>query len=341
MRKAFAALYGSFIANLALTALGVLAALGLTEGLWLIVDRPVTSPLFLAAIAFSCAVSGWRWGMVATIVSAFAIDYFFVPPAFNFAGDFDEIARITVFTIEGSGLCWLIAVRQKAVAALERSEEQLRALTTRQQELREEEQKRISLEIHDELGQALTGLKMEVHLMTREMEKQNAEAASDVVPRLIGFEGQIDSTISTIRRIATQIRPSIIDDFGLVAAIEWQTKDFERRSGIACTFDSAFDSLDTSHPESEISIFRIVQEALTNISRHSKANEVAIAIASVDGNATITIQDDGIGIDVSQAARQPSLGLLGMRERARLIGATLDIVNGKGTTIILTLPRIQ
>ncbi len=183
----------------------VALALGLTEALWLLVDRPISSPLFLGAIVVNGWFCGWRWGLFTAILSACAIDFFFVPPIYRFAGDFDEIARLAVFTIEGAGLCWLIEIRRRAVVETQKTQDELRALSSRQETLREAEQKRIALEIHDELGQALTGLKMEVHLLRRSVEAQGEHVSKPmVVEKLADLTEQIDSTMSTIRRIATE-----------------------------------------------------------------------------------------------------------------------------------------
>lgn len=317
----------------------VAAALGVTTAMTFWVDRPFASPLFLGAIILSGWLCGWRLGILMAVLSAFVIDYFFVPPLHNFNGDFDELARIAIFTAEASVVCWLIENRRSAVREMRQSEEQLRALTSHQQTLREDEQKRIALEIHDELGQALTGLKMDVNLLGRSLAAGGAASSGAIVnAKLSEFERQIDGTIATIRRIATELRPSVLDDLGLIAAIEWQAKDFSRKVAL-CSVTAPDTDLNISDKEST-AVFRIVQEALTNISRHANASEVEIVIEQIEGSTIVTVRDDGVGIDLANG--QPrSLGILGMRERARLIGGTLDIFNGNGTTVMLTLPASE
>jgi signal transduction histidine kinase len=315
----------------------VCAALGLTMLVSFLIDRPVSSPPFLGAIILSGWLCGWRAGLLASVLSAFAIDYFFVPPLHQFSGSFDDVARVSVFTAEGAIVCWLIEIRRSAVLEMRRTQERLRALTSRQQTLREDEQKRIALEIHDELGQALTGLKMDVNLLGRNLAvRGQADPGALVGQKLAEFERQIDGTIATIRRIATELRPSVLDDFGLVAAIEWQATEFSRKGSVQCTVSASEAELNISD-EASTAVFRIVQEALTNVSRHANASQAAIMIELLEGNTIVTVHDDGVGIDLRQGQSR-SLGIIGMRERARLIGATLDIFNGNGTTVRLTLP---
>ena len=319
----------------------VASALGLTETIWLIVDRPISSPLFLGAIILSAWLCGFRFGIFAAIISALVIDYFFVAPIYQLRFDFDEVARLLVFTAEGTALSWLIEVRRKAVEEIKSTGEKLRALTIRQQTLRETEQKRIALEIHDELGQALTGIKMDVHWLNRTIEEQPGDVPKEILSeKLADLLVQMDTTISSVRRIATELRPSILDDFGLIAAIEWQAKEFERKSGVECLVTTDTDSLDLSS-DANTAVFRIFQEALTNVIRHAKATTVMVEIDSSSTGTTMRVEDDGVGIDLGSVGKKTSLGILGMQERARLIGGTLEITereNG-GTAIGLSIPR--
>ena len=319
----------------------VLTALGLTEAIWLIVDRPISSPLFLGAIMLTAWLCGFRLGVFAAILSAVAIDFFFVPPLYDLSIDFDEVARILVYIAEGSALAWLVDVRQAAVEEIKSTGEQLRALTTRQQTLRETEQKRIALEIHDELGQALTGIKMDVHWLNRTIDEHRGDVPKALInDKLAELLTQIDESISSVRRIATELRPSILDDFGLIAAIEWQAKEFERKSGVECLVNSDTDSLGLSS-DANTAVFRIFQEALTNVIRHANAKTVLVEIDTSDLGTTMRVEDDGVGIDLLSLGHTTSLGILGMQERARLIGGTLDITkrqNG-GTTIGLNIPK--
>ena len=326
--------------RLIVTILLVAAALGMTEMIWLIVDRPISSPLFLGSIMLTAWLCGSRCGFFAAVLSAFVIDFFFVPPTFQFTGEFDEVARLILFTAEGSALSWLIEVRRDAVEEIKNTGEKLRALTVRQQSLRETEQKRIALEIHDELGQALTGLKMEVHWLNRTIDERPGDVPKQLLTDKLGeLLSVIDTTISSVRRIVTEIRPSVLDDFGLVAAIEWQAKEFERKSGVECLFSADSDLLDL-HSDANTAVFRIFQEALTNVARHSHASRVSVDINLTDRGVVMDVEDNGVGIESKGSNATHSLGILGMQERARLIGATLDITRGTagGTLVRLALP---
>ena len=319
----------------------VLVALGLTSLLWLAVDRPISAPLFLVAIAGSGWLCGFRSGLFATVVSGFLIDYFFVPPYHEFTASRDEIVRFLIFLSEGSIISWVIESRRVATDAMDRSNEQLRALAEHQQSVRESEQKRIALEIHDELGQALTGLKMEVHLLKRQVDSTNGSTAgSKTSEKLSELSSTIDTTIGTIRRIATELRPSILDDFGLIAAMEWQAQESERKTGVRGIFRADTDHLNLN-PQARTAAFRIFQEALTNIARHSKASYFTVDVESASDFIVIAIRDNGIGFDPAALSHKLSLGILGMKERARLIGADFKIYNDDagGVGVELTVPK--
>jgi signal transduction histidine kinase len=142
-----------------------------------------------------------------------------------------------------------------------------------------------------------------------------------------------------VRRIASELRPSILDDLGLAEAIEWQTQQFQTRTGIPCCCDCALQSIPLGDQQST-AVFRIVQEALTNILRHAQATRVAVAVQEEDGALVLTVTDDGRGITEAEKLNRESLGLLGMRERAHLIGGCVDIVGvpGSGTTLHVRVP---
>ena len=148
-----------------------------------------------------------------------------------------------------------------------------------------------------------------------------------------------DMTISTMRRIAAELRPSILDDLGLAEAIEWETEQFQSRTGIACRCDCSMESFHLD-PEQSTAIFRIFQEALTNILRHARATAVEVVMREEDGEFILTIGDNGRGITENEKSGTLSLGILGMRERAHLIGAEFEIngIEGKGTSVMLRVP---
>jgi signal transduction histidine kinase len=323
-------------------ALGlVLCAILLAHGLWLVVDRPISSPLFLAVMILSAWLCGFRISVLTAILSGMAIKYFFVLPYNELIGDRQDMVRIAVFVIEGILLAWLIQKVRIASDRIKSSREELRALTEHQRTLRELEQKRVSREIHDELGQALTSLKMKIHLLVRRIRDRSAGAVSpgELEDKLADLSELVDGTITSVRRISSELRPSILDDFGLVAAIEWQASQFEQEMEIPCLLRSSTDKLELDS-ETEVAMFRIIQEALTNIARHAAATKVSITLRSLPDHLLIRVEDNGRGIDLRKDNKKQSLGILGMKERSRLIGAALSIGprRGGGTTVELKIP---
>ena len=225
-------------------------------------------------------------------------------------------------------------VKEKT-AELVRSNTELRDLAARLERVREEERARIAREIHDELGQQLTGLKMDLYWAAKRLDTGGTEQAQGKLRSTIGL---LDETIRTVRRIATDLRPSILDDLGLIAAIEWQIREFEKRAGILTDFRSTMPEMDFP-PELSIGMFRICQESLTNVARHAAASRVCIVLDPVDGGVRMTITDDGKGLDPQKTGLK-SLGLPGMKERALMMGGRLEIDNGenKGLRLVLTVP---
>jgi signal transduction histidine kinase len=225
--------------------------------------------------------------------------------------------------------------RQRAEEKLRHSLDQLRALTTYLQYVREEERTRIAREVHDELGQALTGLKLDLSWVLTKVGKNKAPLA-DKVKTMVAH---VDETIQTVRRIATELRPGILDSLGLVAAIEWQANEFHSRTKIPCHVETNVGE-QTWDQEFSTVFFRIFQETLTNIIRHAKATRVDVRLVEEDGKLVLTVKDDGRGITDGEIANTRSIGLVGMRERARLIGGELTIQGapGQGTTVSLRGP---
>ncbi|GLS45982.1 PAS domain-containing sensor histidine kinase [Methylobacterium brachythecii] len=225
-----------------------------------------------------------------------------------------------------------ITKRKAAEAELIASREQLRKLSEFEQQAREQERARIARELHDELGQTLTAIKMDLAWMRDRLGEPDLVAAR--IERLIGIA---DRSVVDLRRIATELRPLILDELGLRAAIEWLTQTTAERGGIPIGL--VFDEKASYAPDVSTAAFRIVQEALTNVLRHGAATRAEVS-ARHDGDALlIAISDDGRGIDRSSAARG-RLGLAGMRERARLLGGTVAIESkaGAGTTVRVRLP---
>jgi signal transduction histidine kinase len=235
-------------------------------------------------------------------------------------------------------LTCMVDQRRQAQDELQVSFELLRALAGRLQTVREEERARVAREIHDQLGQSLTGIKMDVSSLIRALpaDQPYQLERGEALVRLV------DETIHSVRKIATDLRPGILDDLGLVAALEWAAEEFQTRTGIAChvTLPDADLPMDT---ERATALFRIFQETLTNITRHAAATEVSGRLADEQGILVLDVHDNGIGFDDELLARRRSLGILGMRERALLLGGTLFIrsARGRGTTVSVRIPGGQ
>ena len=228
-----------------------------------------------------------------------------------------------------------ITERKRAEEALQISFDQLRALAARLQSVREEERTRVAREIHDQLGQALTAIKIDLSSLVAEL----PDAQKYRPGKMESILKLVDETIQSIRRISTQLRPGILDDLGLVAAVEWAAEEFEARTGIKCWLDLPEDSV-AIDPECATAIFRIFQETLTNVARHANATVLNVRLAEENDNLILEVHDNGSGISEEQVAARQSLGILGMRERALLLGGELTISGapGRGTTMRVRIP---
>ena len=228
-----------------------------------------------------------------------------------------------------------ITDRKRAEEYRRWSEDQLRALAMRLQTAAEQERLRIARELHDQLGQALTGMKMDLDWIIR----KHGAGEDPWVPMVRNSMKVVDSTIALVRKIATELRPEMLDALGLRAAIEWHMEEFQRRTGISCTVHLPESPLGIPDGE-KIAVFRICQEALTNIARHAKAKNVFVNLERAQDHAILTIQDDGVGFPMDHLERTQSLGVMGMRERALLLGAEFRLQSspGNGTTITLRIP---
>ena len=224
--------------------------------------------------------------------------------------------------------------RYLSTVQLDASRQQLRALASRLQKVREEERTAIAREIHDELGQALTGLKLDIAWMKSRLPQDHT-----MMTHCASIIARIDQTLNAVRRIATELRPSVLDQLGLAAALEWQGQEFEARTGIDVSMEI---STDGSVIEDDIgsSAFRILQESLTNVARHAQATRVTIRFAQTAFMLALEISDNGVGLNPATLGAGKSLGLVGMRERALACGGEL-IITGQpttGTTISLRVP---
>ena len=224
-----------------------------------------------------------------------------------------------------------IAVQRQAF------DDQLRALSARIEAVREDERTSVAREIHDELGQSLTALKMDVAWIVRRT--QSAPVPEGVPDKLSEMSRMTDRIIDQVRRISAALRPGVLDDLGLVAAIEWQVHDFERRTGTACTFTT---NVRERLFERELStaVFRMLQEALTNVARHAQAAHVDVRLEQSGAALSLEVVDDGTGITEEALSSTTSLGLLGLRERARRLGGSI-LVSGapaRGTRVAVDVP---
>jgi len=227
-----------------------------------------------------------------------------------------------------------ITERVRALEALARSKEELRELAAAAAKAREQEQSRIARELHDELAQAMSMLKMDVVLIRAAASPDDG----DTLARLGRMEKQIDTTIKATRRIASDLRPLSLDDLGVFAAIESLVHDFGQRTGIRCELAIA-NPLRQLGKEQATAVYRVVQESLTNVNKHARASRVEVSLLEDDGMLTVTVRDDGQGFD---PATKPAggLGLLGVRERAYLVGGQSSVTSapGQGTEVEVTLP---
>jgi signal transduction histidine kinase len=228
-----------------------------------------------------------------------------------------------------------VTERVRADADLRRSRDELRELAAAAISVREQEKSRVARELHDELAQALTALKMDVNWLK---ERLPAEAAT-LAPKLESMQTMLDTTVKATRRISSDLRPLMLDDLGLIPAAEWLVNNFTQRHGIECEFTADPPDLELQDPHAT-AIFRILQESLTNVARHARASRVNITLDNADGEITLRVRDDGCGFAVSDPRKPNSYGLVGLRERAYLLDGniTLDTAPGKGTLIEVCIP---
>jgi len=228
--------------------------------------------------------------------------------------------------------------RIKAEEELKSSYKAVRSLTAHLQNIREEERTNIAREIHDELGQQLTVLKMDVAWLNKRFHGTDEK----VNQRLKDLLVMLDETVQSVRRISSQLRPSLLDDLGLTAAMEWQLGEFEKRAGIKTSFNAPHDEIPI--PEAaKTALFRIFQESLTNVVRHSGAKKLAVSLKEADHSLVMTIADNGKGFDPQKVGDKKTLGILGMKERTEMIGGTyvINSMPGQGTSVIVSVPVIN
>jgi len=225
--------------------------------------------------------------------------------------------------------------RRRDEIALERSRETLRELAAHLQTVREEQRAEIAREIHDEMGQGLTAMKIDLVRLRSRLRGRDAQ-----VTELVGsLLASVDTTITAVQRIMAELRPALLDDLGLVAAIEWLTRQFTERTGIACRLDLPDSGLELSQT-ARTALFRILQESLTNVARHAGATQVQVTLERADQSIRLVVEDNGKGISTIDLESGRSFGLLGMRERAAVFGGRLAIRGqaAVGTRVSVTIP---
>jgi signal transduction histidine kinase len=213
----------------------------------------------------------------------------------------------------------------------------MRRLAARLQAVREEERAALARELHDDLGQTLTAIKLELGRTADALKDTRLELP--VMDRLQSLVGLVDIGVAMVKRIATRLRPPALDHLGLAEAIRWEAAAFRARSGLRCHIDTVKDDIGLSS-EQETALFRIFQEALTNVVRHAHASAVRVHLGAERGVLTLRVSDNGRGIMDSELSDAAAIGVLGMRERAMQAGATLDITGapGKGTVVTVRVP---
>ncbi|HEX4876629.1 MAG TPA: PAS domain S-box protein [Chitinophagaceae bacterium] len=250
-----------------------------------------------------------------------------------------EISLSPLNTAEGvliSAAIRDITERKLAEQKIMQTSEELRQLSAHLQNIREQERIAIAREIHDELGQQLTVMKMDVSWLNKKLEFQEDHPISKRLKELLSM---IDGTVKTVRRISSELRPSLLDDMGLSAAMEWYLDEFSKRVGIATSFKCTDDPLNLPD-KIKTGLYRIFQESLTNVARHAEATEVTVQTQLKDGNFIMSIRDNGKGFDRNTIKAKRTLGILGMEERSAMIGGSyrIDSEQGKGTTILISVP---
>ena len=228
-----------------------------------------------------------------------------------------------------------VSERRQAEADMMASEDRLRQLTAHLLEVREDERTKIARELHDELGQSLTALKMDLHWLTRRL----PESEQGLLEKAKSMKGLIDHTVESTSRICSELRPGILDDVGLSAAVQWQAGDFTQRTGIPCDITSQPPEI-VVDPQLSTTVFRIFQETLTNVTRHAQATEVHATLKRADGVLEMRVCDNGKGLTAEESPKRKSFGLLGIRERVREHNGDFMIRDGAngGTCVEVRIP---
>lgn len=235
------------------------------------------------------------------------------------------------------GSCAEIAGRKEKQAHLRESQEQLRKLAARVEAAREDERAAIARELHDELGQTLTAIKLDLGRAVGAV--SNDRVTSQAVDRLQSLVGLVEIALQTVKRLTMHLRPPALDHLGLAEAIQWEAIAFQARSGLRCHVRADDESSGLTSEQKTV-LFRIFQEALTNVTRHARASAVSVTLGERRKQFELLIRDNGRGVTAEEVNDPRAIGLLGMRERAALVGATFEITGrrGKGTSVLVRVP---
>jgi PAS domain S-box-containing protein len=234
------------------------------------------------------------------------------------------------------------AMRREAQERLRESHEQSRRVAARARARREEDRTRMARELHDQLGQALAALKIDLHWVGQQIATGLQVRSDDLTEKINGMMRLVDETLSRVRRISSELRPPVLDKLGLLAAVEWEAEEFTRRTHIRTRVKAGVEHVGLDRGRST-AVFRILQEALVNVATHAAASNVKISVSVAAGRLRIGISDDGRGVGAEQTTGGVALGILGMRERASLLGGTVAIRRGprRGTIVTIGIPLAE
>ena len=309
----------------------------LAEHRWDLVLSDFNLPRFSAAAALSM-LQGSGLDIPFIVVSGFIGEETAVLLMKAGAHDFvmkNNLARLAAAIARELREAEVRVAHRRAQQELLDSRRQLQELSAHLQTVREEERTRIARELHDELGQMLTALKMDVAWLRSRI----AASEAGLVHKTSAMAELIDATLDAVRSIAADLRPVMLDDLGVRAAVEWLLEDFSKRYGISYELETELDDYPLDDQRTT-SAFRVVQECLTNVARHAQASAVAIALDGRDNDLQLRVKDNGCGFDPAVVRRAQGFGLLGMRERVLALGGSLhiDSAPGKGTSVVIDLP---
>ncbi|OIQ96415.1 oxygen sensor histidine kinase NreB [mine drainage metagenome] len=310
----------------------------LAESRWDLVISDFNLPRFSAAAALSVLQAAGQ-DLPFIIVSGFIGEETAVEMMKAGAHDFvmkNKLARLAAAIARELREAELRGAHRLAQQELLDSRERLQDLTTHLQTVREEERTRIARELHDELGQMLTALKMDVVWL----KSRTPESEAGLMNKTSAMAALIDATLDAVRSIAADLRPVMLDDLGVRAAVEWLLEDFSKRYGINYALEMSLDDYPLDDPRATAA-FRVVQECLTNVARHAQAGHVVVVMSHRDGELSVSVRDDGKGLEPSGDRRRNRYGLMGIRERAAHFGGSMKIVSApnEGTLIEVRLPQ--